>query len=435
MNQPKEFSFYARRNLFIFSVTRLISELGSSIFKFALSLYILDITGSATVFSMVLGLSILPGVFVNIFAGVVIDRSNKKKVLVITEILSGIALLIFLPIFLLDSTNVMLLAVFSVILSLIQSFTFLTLNASIPNLVERDNVHSVNSSYQSIGAIINVLGPILGAITYRAWGLETIVMINGITFISAGLMQLWLQFRKTDEQTVSSSYLDSVKDVFAYINKQKAIMYLLVIFVGINFMLAPLVQVVLPYVTYQELQLSAQQLSVIQGAWFVGVIAGAIVVSRRKVHQFVITKIFILFQLQAILFLTWCFPLLFPSTSGSLIQMTFIFIMILAVTGFFNSMSNVPMISYVQLYTPEHIRAGVFGVISSITMLATPLGIGLYGILLDRIHWVYLPLASGIVALVMGIMAHKNKALRNFFSQSAEPVLNSVGEKERVSAL
>ncbi|MBJ8192667.1 MFS transporter, partial [Bacillus cereus] len=100
-----------------------------------------DITGSATVFSMVLGLSILPGVFVNIFAGVVIDRSDKKKVLVITEILSGIALLSFLPIFLLDSTNVMLLAVFSVILSLIQSFTFLTLNASIPNLVERENVH------------------------------------------------------------------------------------------------------------------------------------------------------------------------------------------------------------------------------------------------------------------------------------------------------
>ncbi|MNH47396.1 hypothetical protein D3C79_1106060 [compost metagenome] len=68
-------------------------------------------------------------------------------------------------------------------------------------------------------------------------------------------------------------------------------------------------------------------------------------------------------------------------------------------------------------------------------MLATPLGIGLYGILLDRIHWLYLPLASGIVALVMGIMAHKNKELRNFFSQNAEPVLNSVGEKERVSAL
>lgn len=433
MNHPKEFVSYARRNLLIFSLTRLISELGSSIFKFALSLYILDITGSATVFSMVLGLSILPGVFVNIFAGVIVDRSNKKKVLVITELLSGVALLTFLPIFLWDPMNVKILAVFAVILSLIQSFTFLTLNASIPNLVERESIHSVNSSYQSIGAIINVVGPILGALAYRAWGLETILLINGLTFLVAGLLQLWLHYRKSTEEMVPTSYIESVREVFTYVNQQKAIKYLLGVFVVINFILAPLIQVVLPYVTYQQLHLSAQQLSIIQGAWFIGVIAGAILVSQRKVHRFVISKIFILFQIQAVLFLTWCFPMLFPSSPDSLFQITLIYMLILMATGLFNSMGNVPMISFVQLYTPENIRAGVFGVISSITMLATPIGIWLYGILLDRLYWIYLPIGSGVVALVIGILAHRNKSLRQFFNQKEDPVIEDTGAKGKVS--
>ncbi|MFB6362818.1 MFS transporter [Paenibacillus elgii] len=436
MKHSRPFSSYARSNLLIFSVTRFISELGSSVFKFALSLYILDVTGSAAIFSMVLGLSILPGVLVNIFAGVLVDRSDKRKLLVVTELLCGVAAMAFLPIFLLDPTNVQFLAAFSVALSLVQSLTFLTLNASIPNLVERENVNRVNSSYQSIGAIINVVGPMLGAIAYRVLGLEMILTLNVFTYILAGLLQMRLKFRESTEDQRSPGYFDSLKDVFAYIRGQTAIKYLLGIFVAINFILVPLIQVILPYVTYRVMHVSPTQLSVIQGAWSVGVIAGAFLISWQKIHHFIVNKnkIFILIQLQAVLFIAWCFPQLLPSMQGHMWQITSVYVLILAATGLFNSMGNIPMTSYVQLYTPENIRAGIFGVSSSMIMLATPLGIWFYGILSELIHWVVLTIFSGIVVLVIGMAAYKNKQLREFFNRWGTPVLDPAGDKGRATA-
>ncbi|NEW07890.1 MFS transporter [Paenibacillus sp. SYP-B3998] len=434
MSDPTSYRPYTNRNIFIFSGTRLISELGSALFKFALSLYILDLTGSAVIFSIILGLSILPGVFVNIFAGVYVDRSNKKKVLVFSELLSGIIMFSLLLLFYFEPAPIWLLGVYSVILNVIQSFTLLALNASIPNLVDQDRVHSLNSSYQSIGAVINVVGPMVGALAYQVWGFENILIFSTVFFILAGSLQWLLRFHTTSDHPVAASYFESLKEVFRYIEQQAAIKYVLFLFVVINFILAPLMQVVLPYVTYRELHISAQQLSIIQASWFVGIIIGAILVSQKRVHHFMINKIFILFQIQAILFACWCFPKLVPQVSGSPWAITGFFFVLLMITGLMNSMGNIPMISYIQVYTPDHLRASVFGVTSSITMLATPLGIWVYGFVLNRIDWAYLPLVSGGIVFVVGLLAHQNRQLREFFKKNDAPLTVKTEQSERISA-
>lgn len=66
-------------NIIVFSLSRLITELGTSIFRFALSLYVLDLTGSSSMFALVLSFTYIPGIFVNIIAGVFVDRSRSKK--------------------------------------------------------------------------------------------------------------------------------------------------------------------------------------------------------------------------------------------------------------------------------------------------------------------------------------------------------------------
>lgn len=83
------------KNLVCFLFGRITSELGTSIFKFALSLHILDITGSATIFSTILSVGMLPSIFVNIFAGIGIDRGNKKKIMVACDCTSAVCMIIF----------------------------------------------------------------------------------------------------------------------------------------------------------------------------------------------------------------------------------------------------------------------------------------------------------------------------------------------------
>lgn len=150
------------KNLVCFLFGRITSELGTSIFKFALSLHILDITGSATIFSTILSVGMLPSIFVNIFAGIGIDRGNKKKIMVACDCTSAVCMIIFFLTYLKVYDSILLLGVYSIVLSTIQSVFSLTVYSSIPNLFAKDKIMKINSDYQAVGAVVNILGPEIG---------------------------------------------------------------------------------------------------------------------------------------------------------------------------------------------------------------------------------------------------------------------------------
>lgn len=407
----------SQSNFYIFTLARLISELGSSIFKFALSLYILDITGSAAAFSMILALSIFPGVFVNIFGGVLVDKSNKKKIIVWSELISAIVLFLLFFLFQNYSTSLILFTSFSIVLSIINAFFSLALNASIPNLAEKEHVTKLNSSYQGLGSIINILGPILGALLYRKFGFSDILLFEGTSFILAGIIELFLIFRVDEEQQEYKSYMEGFKDVWRYLKSQETVIYLLFIVVIINFMLVPLMSVVLPFIIYKGIELTATQLSWIQAMWSVGFIGGAIVVSIRAVGNKVINKLFVLVQLQSILIVMWVFPKLSNINLNNHLLIVYIYCIILAIGGFFNAMTNIPMLTYLQLHIPEKLRASVFGVVNTAIQIAVPLGIWGYGLALEKVNWTIVVSISGTLLLIVALLAHQNKPLRSFFQE------------------
>lgn len=81
-------------NIGLFSIASFISVFGTSIYNFAISLYVLNITGSGLNFAMTLVIGALSTVIVNPFAGVLADKINKKLLAVITDTLNGMLLLV-----------------------------------------------------------------------------------------------------------------------------------------------------------------------------------------------------------------------------------------------------------------------------------------------------------------------------------------------------
>ncbi|MBK3493947.1 MFS transporter [Viridibacillus sp. YIM B01967] len=403
-------------NFTIFSMSRLISELGTSVFKFALSLYILDLTGSAALFSVVLGFTILPGVFINIFAGIFIDRHDKKKIIIICDILSAITMLTFFLVFINFAPNIAMFIALAIILSVIQAFFSIALQSSIPDLVERENVTQLNSSYQALGAIINVIGPILGAIAYNYLGLKYVLVIEAISFLFAGVIQVYLKYRVSEGEKELKSYKESLKDVFKYLKMQKSIVQLISLVVVINFLLVPLLSIALPYIAYKGINVSGGQLSLMQAMWFLGIIVGAVIVSMEKVNKIVIDKLFILLQIQAVFMILWIFPKFLLSSNISLFIITGVYCFILTVGGVFNAMTNVPMLSYLQVKIPEKVRASVFGVVNTAIQIAIPFGFWIYGLALEHIDWMYVIVVPGVCLIIIGAFAHSNKPLRQFFS-------------------
>lgn len=406
-------------NLICFMFGRLTSELGSSIFKFAIGLYILDLTGSAAQFSTILALGMIPSIFVNMFAGIYIDRNNKKKIMVICELLSTATMIIFFLGFLKFSQNIIIFVLYSILLSTIQSIFSLAIYSAIPNFFEKDKVMQVNSNYQSLGAIVNILGPVLGGILYNVLGLSTLIIATGITYFVAAIVEMFLRYKPNIVKD-NNNYKENFKHVFSYLKSERLIMYLLVIVLLVNFVFIPLTSIVLPFVGYKVVKFSSSQLGVIQGMWSVGVIIGALAVSIKVVQLKISNKLFRLLQIQGVFIILWTIPSWFNNMENSKISIMLIFCIALALGGALNSMINIPMLTYLQMYVPENLRGSIYGVVNTVVMIASPLGTWLYGLGVEYTSYVYPLVISSIVIIIVSTVANSSRELRTFFQKPLE---------------
>lgn len=412
----KESDINYNLNLGLLITGRGVSSLGTSILNFALSLYVLDLTGSAAAFSLVLSMGILPAVFVNIFGAVFVDKYDKKKIIVISDILSGISVLVYAYIFSLNSESLLILILYVSTLSVLQSFFNLAINASIPNIVSNDRVTKANSVLQAEFALLRIIGPILGAIAYNSIGMELIFLINGISFIISGISEIFIMFTsKVDKkQDKSIKYIDNVKEVFKYLNTQKVIKFLLTFGVIINFIYNPLILMVIAYINYNVINVSSFQLSLIEASIAVGVIVGAVFVSLYKSPNVLISKFFKLLLIQSILILFWIFPEtpIFDNSSKWLI--TIVFCIILLSISALNTIQNIPLFSYFHLKIPEELRGRVFGILNTALMISTPIGMWLYGLFFEFVDWIYIPIISGILMIILVLIGSRNKYFKGF---------------------
>ena len=145
-----------KRNMFLLFAGRFISDFGTALFRFSLSLYVLDITGSSTLFSLILTLTILPGILVSIFAGAIVDKYDKKKIIGIADLLSAICTGILFVLIETVTSSLILFGVGVVMVSFIQTFLNLGINSGVGNMVPEDKVGKINSYFQ-------------GSITYYYW--------------------------------------------------------------------------------------------------------------------------------------------------------------------------------------------------------------------------------------------------------------------------
>lgn len=405
-------------NFWLLSTGRFISHLGTAMFSFAISLYVLDLTGSAAAFSMIISASILPGVFINIFAGVYVDKHDKKSIIVIADILSGLMVLLFMIFFIFFPKNLPLFLCYAIVLSIIQAFYTLAVNAAIPNVVGRESVTKTNSIFQTIRAVINISGPLIGALAYKSMGMTMIFWVNGISFIISGIAEIFIKF--SDDQPIKNTnkgvYFEEIKNVFRYLKTETMLTFLLIFSVIINFFYNPLILVAIPYINYHVIKVSGTQLSYIQSASAIGLILGSLLVTKLRSDEVFLKNFFVFLIIQAFLIYFWILPETSLLGNSSKLGVTVLFCILLTIYGIMQSAQNIPMISHFQLKVPPELRGRIFGIFYTALQLTTPIGICLYGLCLEKIKWVYIILFSACIMMLLSFIGSKSKYFREFKS-------------------
>ena len=162
------------RNFTFLILGQISSLLGNYTLKFALSMYILEQTGSASVFAAMLAVAMLPTILLSPFGGILADRANRRWIMVGLDSLSGLTVLtagLLLPF----GSDLLVIGALLVVLSVLAAFESPTVQACIPQILSEDNLMRGNAAVNQAQAITSLVTPFLGSIIYAAFGLMPIL--------------------------------------------------------------------------------------------------------------------------------------------------------------------------------------------------------------------------------------------------------------------
>ncbi|HDR4724480.1 MFS transporter [Bacillus cereus group sp. Sample62] len=395
------------RNICLYSIAKTVSIFGSSMYSFALGLYVLQITGSALNFAITLILGTIPMIVMNPFAGVIADKVNKKKLVVCMDLLSGCLLI---TVYILSSyygLNLFIIYTTTFLMTVFTTFFGIGLEAAKPNIVSKERLMSINSISKIIDSVSLILGPMLGGIVFSVFNIKTFIIINGISFILSGIALLFIHFKlfeyniNEENSKRGVNFIIDIKEGFSYLLEKESLKNTFHILISFNFFLGFAVTVPLPYIINTVLNLGSKQFGIIQGTFPVGMIIGAIVVKKiidRFSYSYLLKK---LSSMLAVCMIILGIPVLFKSFEVNDLVFVITYCVVMIFLGFIIALIDIPLIYFMQNEIPDEYRGRVLSIGLSIGKMMLPIAMALSGLLLNYIPAYTIPIVGGFLYLIV----------------------------------
>ncbi len=374
------------RDFTLVVIGQIISLFGNATIRFALPLYLLNLTGSAALYGAVTACAFIPSVLLSPVGGIVADRVNKRNIMVALDFFTAAVILAFS--LLMDGVNVVaLLTVTLMLLYGIAGAYQPSVQASIPALVNEENYMAANSVVNVINSLSSLTGPAIGGVLYSAYGLKPVLWVCIGCFFLSAVMEIFIRipFQKQPSggglwRTVKGDFIES----FRFIIKEEPAGGKGLLFVcGINLFLSAMINVGMPYLITEVLDLGTRQPNQLYGfaaaVLAAGGLAGGMCVGILS-GKMVIQKSGNL--------LIWCAVCVFPMGISLLIFQEGMINYLVMISCCFvimvlSTIFSVQVISFVQARTPSSLIGKVIAVMLTISMCANPLGSMLYGFLFE----------------------------------------------------
>lgn len=414
------------KNFTLLIIGQLISLLGNSLQRFALSLYILDITGSAAIFSTVLALTIIPQIVIAPFGGAIADRFSKKKIMITLDFFSSALLLLFF--FLLRESNqqIILIGILTCTLAIIQNFYDPTVRATIPAITAKENLTKANSVVSQISAITQLIGPIAAGFIYGFFGIYGVFVINIISFFLSAIMELFLTIPFCKLPHVGNAMVTFTKDIMhtlTYLYKEKRIVLsFIIIAAGINLFLTPLYIVGVPYLEKVVFHVSDNLYGISEGCIGAGMIVGSTLVgifskvlSIHKVPQF-------FFLLSIIIILMGSPTLGFLCKQEGINYTSYILLTLFGILfALCIAIIDIISISFIQLVTPQEKMGKIMALAIAFSSALLPIGSVLFGFLYEVFAGKLF-----ILYIVVGIIALGTARFISYLLKKEAPSLSTI---------
>ena len=385
-------------------IVQIASLFGSAVLRFALPLYVLDLTESATLMAAVTAAAWLPYIVLTPIGGVAADRVNKKRIMAALDAIMAATCVVYLGFE--GAIDLVGLSVFAlVVLYAAQSVYQPTVQAAVPFLVPRQGVVRATAVVSQISALSGLVGPVVGGLVFGLFGIGPVVAVSGVAFaLSAVLIVTTVRIPhdavERSDAGVIRTVLGDISESLSFLRRDRpVILKAIFLAAGINLTLTALILVGTPVIVTQVLGLPNQYMGFAEGALALGGLAGGIAVgalaSRLKIER-------------APLLLLLATLALVPVAAVLGVPMDPLVAYGVLVASLFASMAcatmfSIQAVSFVQMETPGHLVGKVIALMMSLANCAQPVGQLVYGGLFDALRADLVPVVLGTAAVSFAI--------------------------------
>lgn len=343
-------------------VAALINRFGDSIDAVASTWLVYQITNSAAWSAIIFGVNRIPTVFITPLAGVWVEGKNKKRIMIITDLIRAACVACVATCYLLGILQPWILLLTTIIISTVEAFRGPASTALTPKILEKKYYSYGMSLMTSAGAIVELIGTAAAAGIIAIVGISGAIYIDMITFMASALI---IVFLNTKEQNLQKSIVDAKKfmeeftDGIKYVTKQKVVCFFTAYTVFANACMVPLSSLQAPLVS-EVLHGGTEVLSIIGMGATIGMLLGSFL--YPKMEKLIKGKfVFVLSQIYIGVYyigMVCCQPLY-----GNKIFMYAFVAITTVLIGFFVAIGN----SYMSVESMRRIDEGYLARFSSIS--------------------------------------------------------------------
>lgn len=233
---------------------QLVSQSGDFIFEVALLWLVLEFTGSALAVGIVVTGTILPAVFVGPFLGVYVDRWDRRRTLVVTNVVEGIVVAALSGLILAGKISLPGLFATVLVLGAGSSMVRVATNAYVPSVVPRDDLPPANGLLSISSSMNQIVGLSLGGAFVALLGVALPIEYDAASFFAAALLLLLIPRPGTASDAVtvggSSRFRDEFAEGVRWIRQNRFMVEIIVIGVLVNFLGNGLAALFAPYTEF-----------------------------------------------------------------------------------------------------------------------------------------------------------------------------------------
>jgi DHA3 family macrolide efflux protein-like MFS transporter len=356
-------------NFLLLWQAQLVSGLGDMVYEIALGFWVLAFTKSTLIMSMLMASTMLPRVIMSPFAGVIVDKSNRKKLLVLMDILRGVSVVLVGIAAITGYIQVWMVFAAGIIIGTCGAFFGPAVGSAIPDIVPKTLLMKANGAFSMIFAGSNIAGSAAGGVLFQIFGAPLLFLFNGISYLASAFSITFMKIPKLAKEGHAVNFKKDIIEGLVFVWNFKGLRYLIIIAAFLNYFAGMAMTLFIPYFN-QSPDLGVKKYGFASALLGVGMFSGMLFTTIYNIKP---KNRLVVFAIAAFISsITFaCVPVFNNFTA--MLSMLFI-------GGFFNSIINVFFQASIQLTVPQDMRGKVFSLIGTVTQGLTPLAMVTAGV-------------------------------------------------------